>query len=572
MKKPTLLCILDGWGESAEREHNAIAQAATPNFDAMRAAYPFGTLSASELDVGLPTGQMGNSEVGHMNIGAGRVVMQELPRIDAAIADGSLAKNAALLHYIAALKKSGGTCHLMGLLSDGGVHSHMNHMAALANAVAAAGVPVAVHAFLDGRDVAPKSAEKYVAQFVQQLGRFGNNSFFDILLRYVGAVPKIFLPCPTFKRRYTSPKDGFLKCIKFAVINRLWGFYEAAKPHSLINMATAMGRYHAMDRDKRWDRIEQAYNTLVEGGGDWTDCAENVVGFAYDIKNVSDEFIPPSVVNEFEGMNDGDGILMANFRADRARQLLHALIDPNFAEFKRERTVRFAATLGMVEYSEALNPLIPAMFPAQKLHHNLGELVANAGMTQLRIAETEKYAHVTFFFNGGREAPFAGEDRILVPSPKVATYDLQPEMSAPEVTDKLVEAIGSGKYDLIVVNYANTDMVGHSGDLAAAMKAVEAVDTCLGRLKNAIDAAGGAMLITADHGNAECLHDDDSGQAHTAHTLNFVPCMIVGEAYKNAPKDLGHGILADIAPTLCAMLNLTPPPEMTGRSLLPEPR
>jgi 2,3-bisphosphoglycerate-independent phosphoglycerate mutase len=539
MKKPTLLCILDGWGESAEREHNAIAQAATPNFDAMRAAYPFGTLSASELDVGLPTGQMGNSEVGHMNIGAGRVVMQELPRIDAAIADGSLANNAALLNYIAALKKSGGTCHLMGLLSDGGVHSHMNHMAALANAVAASGVPVAVHAFLDGRDTSPKSALGYVADFEAAIAAQKN-----------------------------------------------------------MGIATVSGRYYAMDRDKRWERVSKAYEALTgslphrgrAGVGAFgapavqhnaplptsplqgeEPTARAAIEAAY-VNDLSDEFILPTIINRYAGMNDGDGILMANFRADRARQLLHALIDPNFKEFDRTRSIKFAATLGMVEYSEALNPRIPAMFPAQKLHHNLGELVANAGMTQLRIAETEKYAHVTFFFNGGREAPFAGEDRILVPSPKVATYDLQPEMSAPEVTDKLVEAIRSGKYDLIVVNYANTDMVGHSGDLAAAMKAVEAVDACLGRLKNAIDAAGGAMLITADHGNAECLHDEDSGQAHTAHTLNFVPCMIVGEAYKNAPKDLGHGILADIAPTLCAMLNLTPPPEMTGRSLLPEPR
>ncbi len=507
-----MLCILDGWGESAEREHNAIAQAHTPNFDAMRATYPFGTISASELDVGLPTGQMGNSEVGHMNIGAGRVVMQELPRIDAAIADGTLANNTALLNYIAALKQSGGTCHLLGLLSDGGVHSHMNHMAALANAVAASGVPVAVHAFLDGRDTSPKSALGFAAQF------------------------------------------------------------EAAiAAQQLVSIATISGRYYAMDRDKRWDRVSLAYEALLYAQGNKAPNAAAAITMSYDADK-SDEFVMPTIINRYEGMKDGDGILMANFRADRAREILHALIDPNFNEFARERTVRFAATLGVVEYSEKLNPLIPAMFPAQTLVNNLGELVANAGMKQLRIAETEKYAHVTFFFNGGREEPFAGEDRILVPSPKVATYDLQPEMSAPEVTDKLVEAIGSGKYDLIVVNYANTDMVGHSGDLAAAMKAVEAVDASLGRLKTAIDAAGGAMLITADHGNAECLHDDETGQAHTAHTLNFVPCILVGEAYKNTPKNLGQGILADIAPTLCAMLGITPPPEMTGRNLLAHAR
>ena len=511
--KPVLLCILDGWGESAEREHNAILQARTPNFDMLRATYPFGTLSASELDVGLPAGQMGNSEVGHMNIGAGRVVMQELPRIDAAIADGSLAdgslaNNAALQTYIAALKKSGGTCHLMGLLSDGGVHSHLNHMAALANIVAAAGVPVAVHAFTDGRDVSPKSALGYIAQFE-----------------------------------------------------------AATAAQKQARFATISGRYYAMDRDKRWERVSLAYEAMVQAKGNKAPRAAAAMEMSYDADK-TDEFVLPTIIGDYDGMKDGDGILMANFRADRARQLLHALIDPSFKEFSRPHAVRFAATLGMVEYSEALNPMIPAMFAAQTLHNNLGELAANAGLKQLRIAETEKYAHVTFFFNGGREEPFAGEDRILVPSPKVATYDLQPEMSAPEVTDKLVGTIGSGNYDLIVVNYANTDMVGHSGDLGAAMKAVEAVDACLGRLHEAILKTGGAILITADHGNAECLHDDDSGQAHTAHTLNFVPCILVGERFKNAPKNLGHGILADIAPTLCALLEIPKPPEMTGRNLL----
>jgi 2,3-bisphosphoglycerate-independent phosphoglycerate mutase len=510
--KPTLLCILDGWGESDVREHNAIAQAHTPNFDAMKANYPFGLLSASEHDVGLPLGQMGNSEVGHMNIGAGRVVMQDLPRIDATIADGSLAQNAALLDYIAALKTSGGICHLMGLLSDGGVHSHMHHMAALANIIAGAGVPVAVHAFLDGRDTSPKSALAFVA-----------------------------------------------------------AFEAATAAQKNVSIATISGRYYAMDRDNRWERVSKAVDTIVSGHGNKAPNATGAITVSYDA-DVSDEFVLPTSINHYAGMNDGDGVLMTNFRADRARQLLHALIDPTFTGFERPHVVKFAAMLGLVEYSEALNPLIPAMFGPQTLRNNLGELVAANSMQQLRIAETEKYAHVTFFFNGGREEPYAGEDRILVPSPKVATYDLQPEMSAAEVTNKLVAAIGSGTYDLIVANYANTDMVGHSGDLAAAMKAVEAVDGCLGRLRAAIEAAGGAMLITADHGNAECLHDDDSGQAHTAHTLNHVPCIVVGDAYKNAPKHLGHGILADIAPTLCAMLALTPPAEMTGRNLLAHAR
>lgn len=502
--KPVLLCILDGWGESDMREHNAIAQAHTPHWDALRATWPMGLLSASEGDVGLPAGQMGNSEVGHMNIGAGRVVMQDLPRIDAAIADGSLAKNAALLGHIAALKKTGGTCHLLGLLSDGGVHSHMNHMIAMANSMADAGVPVAVHAFTDGRDVAPKSAQQYIATLQQSL-------------------------------------------------------------HKNVVLATISGRYYAMDRDKRWERVAQAEGAMVDAEAPHAANAEHAIAASYEA-GITDEFIIPTVLDGYKGMRDGDGLLMANFRADRARQLLHALLDPAFDGFPRARKVQFAATLGLVEYSEALNPMIPAMFTPQTLQNNLGELVAAAGMQQLRIAETEKYAHVTFFFNGGREEPFAGEERILVPSPKVATYDLKPEMSAREVTDKLVAAIESAKFDLIVVNYANTDMVGHSGDINAAMKAVEAVDTALGRISAAVLEQGGAMLITADHGNAECLHDEDSGQAHTAHTLNPVPCVLVGVKREN--RKLPNGVLADIAPTLCALLGISQPPEMTGRNLL----
>jgi len=505
MKKPVLLCILDGWGESDARAHNAIAQAATPVWDRLKSSCPFGLLEASEGNVGLPPGQMGNSEVGHMNIGAGRVVLQDLPRIDAAVADGSLAENPQLLSFIAALKQSGGTCHLMGLLSDGGVHSHQAHMAALARAVASAGVPVAVHAFTDGRDVSPKSALTYVAQF----------------------------------RAAIAGQAG-------------------------IQFATIGGRYYAMDRDQRWERVNRAYDALVLADGIPAADAEAAVNAAY-AGGETDEFIAPAVIGDYRGMRDGDGVLMANFRADRAREMLHALLDADFTGFKRTRIVRFAATLGMVEYSDALNAMMPAMFPPQVITNSLGELVSRAGLTQLRIAETEKYAHVTFFFNGGGEAPFAGESRILVPSPNVATYDLQPEMSAPLVTDKLVEAIASGAFDLIVANYANTDMVGHSGDLAAAMKAVEAVDGCLGRLVAAIEKAGGVMLITADHGNAECLHDADAGQAHTAHTLNPVPCLLVGDV--EAPRDLGRGILADIAPTLCGLLGLSVPAEMTGRDL-----
>ena len=501
--KPVVLCILDGWGESDERDHNAIMQALTPNWDRLRAHYPRGTLSASESDVGLPAGQMGNSEVGHMNIGAGRVVMQDLPRIDAAIADGSLAKNPQLAAFIAALKKSGGTAHLLGLVSDGGVHSHQTHLVALANAITDAGVPVAVHAFLDGRDTAPQSAKAYMAQLVSSLN---------------GA-----------------------------------------------RIATVSGRYYAMDRDKRWERVAQAYAALNGDGVNATDAQEAIAQSYANGKN--DEFVLPTVIGDYAGMRDDDGIIMANFRADRARQMLHALIDPAFKEFERT-PIKFAATLGMVEYSDALSPMMPALFPQQMLEGNLGELVSQAGLAQLRIAETEKYAHVTFFFSGGCETPYPGEERILVPSPDVATYDLKPEMSAFEMTDKLVDAIASQRFDFIVVNYANTDMVGHSGDITAAMKAVEAVDTCLGRVCDALDRVGGAMLITADHGNAECLHDDESGQPHTAHTLNFVPAILVAKDYMNTGTVLPHGILADIAPTVLDLLGLPKPAAMTGRSLI----
>ncbi|MEJ0010566.1 MAG: 2,3-bisphosphoglycerate-independent phosphoglycerate mutase [Alphaproteobacteria bacterium] len=508
--KPVVLCILDGWGERAEREDNAIAQAHTPNWDRLKRDYPHGVLSASEGDVGLPAGQMGNSEVGHMNIGAGRVVMQDLPRIDAAIEDGSLAKNAALRDFIAALQKSGGTCHLLGLLSDGGVHSHISHIVALANIIADAGVKVAVHAFLDGRDVAPKSAVGYIERLKRDIA----------------------------------------------------GHYRKT-----IHIYSAGGRYYAMDRDKRWERVEKAYRAIVYGEGLRAPLAQEAVLQAY-ARGESDEFVLPAINDAYGGMQDGDGLLMANFRADRARQILTALLDPGFAEFPRERVVKFAATLGMVEYSDALNRFMPALFPQQSLEDNLGALVAKAGLKQLHIAETEKYAHVTFFFNGGREEPYAGEDRILVPSPKVATYDLRPEMSAFEVTDRLVAAIETGAYDFIVVNYANADMVGHSGDLKAAMKAVEAVDACIGRLAGAVEKAGGALLITADHGNVEQMHDHDEGQPHTAHTLNPVPCILVGARFKGRAAPLPSGVLADVAPTLLSLLALPQPAAMTGRSLL----
>ena len=502
--RPVVLCILDGWGYRAEREDNAIALANTPTWDALWSQKPHAFLATSGLQVGLPDGQMGNSEVGHMNLGAGRVVMQDLPRIDAAVADGGLARIPALLDFVAALKKSGGTAHLLGLLSPGGVHSHQDHMAALARALADHGVPVAVHAFLDGRDTPPSSAKDFMDKF------------------------------------------------------------QADVSGKAVSVATLSGRYYAMDRDKRWDRVALAYQAIVSAQGEKAANAQAAIDASY-AAGKTDEFVLPTAIGDYAGIKDGDGLLMANFRSDRAREILTALADPAFDGFERKRLPVFAARLGMVEYSTDLNPFFPVLFAAESLTRILGEVVSDAGLTQLRIAETEKYAHVTFFFNGGREAVFPGEDRILVPSPKVATYDLKPEMSAPEVTDKLVAAIDSGKYDLIVVNFANGDMVGHTGILPAAIKAAETIDASLTRLTAAVAKAGGSMLITADHGNAELMRDQETGEPYTAHTIGKVPVILVG-----APAGvtaLHDGRLADVAPTLLALLGLPQPAEMTGASL-----
>lgn len=501
--KPVVLAILDGWGHRQERENNAIAQARTPVWDALLQEYPHGVLNASELHVGLPTGQMGNSEVGHMNIGSGRVIMQDLPRIDAALADGSLANNPRLIDFIRNVKAGTGVCHLMGLLSPGGVHSHQAHLAALANMLLGQGIRACVHAFLDGRDTPPQSALEYIAEFE--------------------------------------------KSTKAPIV-------------------TVCGRYYAMDRDKRWERVQQAYGTLTKVAGKQFGSAHAAVEASYKA-GVTDEFILPCVIGNYGGMKDGDGLIMANFRADRVREILTALLDPSFKEFPRA-PIGFSSALGMCEYSAKLAPFMPALFPSQPLTHILGEVVSAAGMKQLRIAETEKYAHVTFFFNGGREQEFPGEERILVPSPKVATYDLKPEMSAFEVTEKLEIAIASGWFDFIVVNYANTDMVGHTGDIKAAKKAVEAVDTCLGRLKKAVLDKSGIMLITADHGNAEMMHDHDTDQAHTAHTLNLVPILLVGDSLRGKRITVPEGKLADVAPTVLQLMGLPQPAEMTGQSLL----
>ena len=513
-QRPIVLAVLDGWGH---RDHatadNAILRAKTPNLDRMAKTSPVAFLQASELHVGLPKGQMGNSEVGHMNLGAGRVVMQDLPRIDQAIADGTLARDPELASFITQVKAKGGAAHLMGLMSPGGVHSHQDHIAALARILAKAGLKVWVHAFLDGRDTPPKSAESYLTKFIDDTRESGR-----------------------------------------------------------VDVATVDGRYYAMDRDKRWERVSLAYAAMVEAKGERAADALAAVAQSY-AKNVTDEFVLPTVVADYPGMRDGDGLLMANFRADRAREILLALLDPSFNGFPRSRTVQFAAALGMVEYSTELNKFMKVIFEPAELRNVMGEILAQRGLKQLRIAETEKYAHVTFFFNGGEERELPGEERILVPSPKIATYDLQPEMSAYEVTDRLVAAINSGKFDFILVNYANTDMVGHTGDLEAATRAVEAVDACLGRVADAVTKQGGALLITADHGNAEMMMDPTTGQPHTAHTTNPVPVMLVngGGAGRNAPIALQDGKLADVAPTLLELMGIEPPKDMTGHSLIVSP-
>jgi 2,3-bisphosphoglycerate-independent phosphoglycerate mutase len=502
-RRPVMLVILDGFGWREDVADNAVLQAKTPTFHRLWETGPHGFLHTSGGDVGLPDGQMGNSEVGHLNIGAGRVVMQDLPRIGGAIARGEIERTPALAGLIDKLKHSGGTCHLIGLVSPGGVHSHQDHAAALAKILTEAGVPTLLHAITDGRDTPPQSAAEYVERL------------------------------------------------------------QAALPKS-VAIATVCGRYYAMDRDKRWERVRKAYDAIVEAEGPRFPDAQAVIADAYANKKF-DEFILPAVVGDYRGLQDGDGILCFNFRADRVREILGAMLEKDFSGFARKRVVRLAAAVGMTQYSDTLDQLMQAIFPSQTLKNILGEVVADAGRTQLRMAETEKYPHVTYFLNGGREEPYRGEDRIMVPSPKVATYDLQPEMSAPELTDKAVAAIESGKYDLIVLNYANPDMVGHTGNLKAAIKAVETVDAGLGRIVAAIEKAEGALLVTADHGNCEMMRDPETGGPHTAHTTNPVPLLLFGARNRAL---VVQGRLADLAPTLLELMGLPKPREMSGVSLL----
>jgi 2,3-bisphosphoglycerate-independent phosphoglycerate mutase len=496
-----MLLILDGFGWREDAADNAVALARTPNFDRLWQAGARAFLHTSGRDVGLPGGQMGNSEVGHLNIGAGRVVAQELVRIGDAIADGSIARAPALTALVQAARASGGVCHLVGLVSEGGVHAHQDHAAALARIVAGAGVAVRVHAFTDGRDTGPDTGAGFVAAL------------------------------------------------------------EAALPPN-ASIATISGRYYAMDRDHRWERVQRAYAAMADADAPRTANAAEAIAAAH-AAGKTDEFIDPAVIGDYAGMRDGDVLLCFNFRADRVREIFAALLDPQFTGFAR-RPIAFAAAAGLTRYSDALAPYMGAVFAPVPLQNILGQVVAGAGRTQLRMAETEKYPHVTYFLNGGTEQPYPGEDRIMVPSPKVATYDLQPEMSAPELTDRAVAAIKSGTYDLIVMNYANPDMVGHTGDLNAAIAAVEAVDAGLGRIADAIAAQHGALLVTADHGNAEMMRDPQTGGPHTAHTVNPVPVFLAGVG----GAALHDGRLADLAPTLLDLMGLAKPVEMTGVSLI----
>lgn len=512
IKKPLVLMILDGWGESSVYEGNAIAQASLPNFHRLEENYPKTLLEASGEAVGLPAGQMGNSEVGHLNMGAGRVVYQELTRITKAIKDGELFTNPTLAEAMDQARDKQKALHLMGLLSDGGVHSSLEHLFALLDMAKGRGVDqIYVHAILDGRDVLPESAKLYLEQLQTKLAQLG-----------VGKI------------------------------------------------ATISGRYYAMDRDQRWERVEQAYQALVNGEGAKASNAFGAIQQSYD-QRVTDEFVLPTVIVDQDGnpvgrIQDGDSVIFYNFRADRAREITRAFVDREFNGF--ERTIHPKVHyVCLTEYDVTIQA--PVAFPPQNLENTLGEVLAQAGLKQLRIAETEKYAHVTFFFNGGVEAANAQEERCLIPSPKVATYDLVPEMSARKITDELLRILPEQEFDVIILNFANPDMVGHTGVFAATIQALEVVDQCLGEIEAAIKQVGGTLLITADHGNAESKIDLSTGLPLTAHTTNQVPFIVVDDRYLGQSLRAG-GALCDIAPTMLELLQVRQAPEMTGKSLLPQ--
>lgn len=506
--KPTLLMILDGYGVNPQRHGNAILNANKKKIDALFEKYPNTTLGASGMDVGLPVGQMGNSEVGHLNIGAGRIVYQELTKITKAIEDGSFYDNKSLNEAIAHAKQNNSSLHFMGLLSDGGVHSHINHLFALLDLAKKNGLSeVYIHALLDGRDVPPRCADKYLIKLEEYMKKIG-----------VGKI------------------------------------------------ATISGRYYGMDRDNRWEREQKFYDALTLGIGEKAESASSGLKLAYE-RGENDEFVLPTIITNGDKptavINDGDAVVMFNFRPDRARQITRALVDENFNGFTRTKIVKDLCYICMTQY-DAEMPHVLIAFPPQSLKNTLGEYISHLGLRQLRIAETEKYAHVTFFFNGGIEAPNNGEDRILVPSPKVATYDLKPEMSAFEVTEKVVAQIEENKYDLIILNFANPDMVGHSGNMEATEKAIEALDQCVPKVVDAVKAKGGQMILTADHGNADVMLDEKDNVV-TAHSLNPVPFLVIA----NRSIDLrGDGILADIAPTVLDLMGLDKPVEMTGTSMI----
>ncbi|MGC1511244.1 2,3-bisphosphoglycerate-independent phosphoglycerate mutase [Ketobacter sp.] len=509
-RTPHVLIILDGFGHRTETEFNAIAHASTPNWDKLWSERPHTLISGSGMDVGLPDGQMGNSEVGHMNLGAGRIVYQDFTRITKAIRDGDFFTNPTLVEAVDKCVSNDSALHLIGLLSPGGVHSHEDHFVAMAELAAKQGAKrVYVHAFLDGRDMPPKSARPSLELLQSTLEELG-----------IGRV------------------------------------------------ASLVGRYFAMDRDNRWDRVEAAYNLLTSGEAEFTS-ANPVDGLlaAYE-RGENDEFVKPTIIagkdQSAVTINDGDSVVFMNFRADRARELTRAMINPDFNDFQRKKVPALADFVMLTQYAADIKA--SCAYPPTALINVLGDYLAQNDKTQLRIAETEKYAHVTFFFSGGREDTYDGEERILIPSPDVATYDLQPEMNAPLVTDKLVDAITGGQFDTIICNYANGDMVGHTGNFDAAVKAVEALDTCIGRLVEAVESVGGDMLITADHGNCEQMEDPDSGQPHTAHTTELVPLVYVG--HKNIKLQAKGGKLSDIAPTILKLMNLEQPEEMTGHPLV----
>ena len=508
-KKPHVLIILDGFGHSESEEFNAIAQANTPNWDYLRKNYAHSLINASENFVGLPKGQMGNSEVGHLSIGAGRTIFQDLERINQSINNGEFFSNALLKDDMLRLKREDKSLHIFGLLSDGGVHSHINHFEALLKLAHKEDLKkVYLHPFLDGRDTPPKSAMQFICQI-------------ENLIKELG-------------------------CGK---------------------IATLCGRFFSMDRDRRWDRTELAYKMIVQREAEfYAETPEEGLNLAYK-RNESDEFVSPTIIDPDINMSleDRDSVIFLNFRSDRARQLTNAILDDEFNSFFRQKKVNDLQYFTLTNYEEAQKKAIP-IYTSIEIRNSLGEVISNSGKTQLRIAETEKYPHVTFFFNGGEEKKFTGEDRILIPSPNVKTYDLQPEMSAFELTEKLSLAIRTKKYDLIICNYANGDMVGHTGNILAAIKAVEALDKCLGIVIQAIKEVNGVLIITADHGNAELMMDEENGQPHTQHTTNLVPFLVMSE--KRAGKIIQGGTLADIAPTLLAIMNENIPSEMTGKNLI----